>query len=163
MCSCSRANHTFALDNGTEVKTCPPAMGYGFAGGTTCVSYFYGPMSDFNSDFHLTATVPGLSISFRAITLQILSKSLSLCVSISVRLWAIPEIPSGRSLRVRRCFVILVFNSKRPRPGAVNPYPTKEQIACQSPKPILLNTVRCDTITMNIVLNFYAGLRSYSI
>ncbi|TRM69784.1 Neutral/alkaline nonlysosomal ceramidase [Schizophyllum amplum] len=29
------ANNTFALPNGTEVQTCPPAMGYAFAGGTT--------------------------------------------------------------------------------------------------------------------------------
>ncbi|KAL1682695.1 Neutral/alkaline nonlysosomal ceramidase [Schizophyllum commune] len=29
------ANHSFALPNGTEVQTCPPAMGYAFAGGTT--------------------------------------------------------------------------------------------------------------------------------
>ncbi|KIY67193.1 Neutral/alkaline nonlysosomal ceramidase [Cylindrobasidium torrendii FP15055 ss-10] len=29
------ANHTFTLPNGTAVKTCPAAMGYSFAGGTT--------------------------------------------------------------------------------------------------------------------------------
>ncbi|KAH8831641.1 ceramidase [Flagelloscypha sp. PMI_526] len=29
------ANHTFTLDNGTSVSTCPAAMGYAFAGGTT--------------------------------------------------------------------------------------------------------------------------------
>lgn len=30
-----RANHSFALPNGTTVQTCPPALGYSFAGGTT--------------------------------------------------------------------------------------------------------------------------------
>ncbi|KIM86048.1 hypothetical protein PILCRDRAFT_65446 [Piloderma croceum F 1598] len=30
-----RANHTFTLPNGTQVQTCPAAMGYSFAGGTT--------------------------------------------------------------------------------------------------------------------------------
>ncbi|KAK7030958.1 hypothetical protein VNI00_013905 [Paramarasmius palmivorus] len=29
------ANHTFTLPNGTTARTCPPALGYGFAGGTT--------------------------------------------------------------------------------------------------------------------------------
>ena len=29
------ANHTFTLPNGTQAKTCPAAMGYSFAGGTT--------------------------------------------------------------------------------------------------------------------------------
>ncbi|QRV84194.1 hypothetical protein RhiJN_12210 [Ceratobasidium sp. AG-Ba] len=29
------SNYTFPLANGTTVHTCPPAMGYGFAGGTT--------------------------------------------------------------------------------------------------------------------------------
>ncbi|KAF5353132.1 hypothetical protein D9758_008800 [Tetrapyrgos nigripes] len=29
------ANHTFALSNGTTVQTCPAAMGFSFAGGTT--------------------------------------------------------------------------------------------------------------------------------
>ncbi|KAK7053720.1 Neutral/alkaline nonlysosomal ceramidase [Favolaschia claudopus] len=29
------ANHTFNLPNGTAAKTCPPAMGFSFAGGTT--------------------------------------------------------------------------------------------------------------------------------
>ncbi|KAK7471947.1 hypothetical protein VKT23_000053 [Stygiomarasmius scandens] len=29
------ANHTFALPNGTSVQTCPAAMGFAFAGGTT--------------------------------------------------------------------------------------------------------------------------------
>jgi len=29
------ANHSFTLPNGTTVSTCPAAMGYGFAGGTT--------------------------------------------------------------------------------------------------------------------------------
>ncbi|CAK5267707.1 unnamed protein product [Mycena citricolor] len=32
---CSRANHTFTLPNGTVAQTCPPAMGFSFAGGTT--------------------------------------------------------------------------------------------------------------------------------
>ncbi|KAF7300950.1 Neutral ceramidase [Mycena indigotica] len=29
------ANHTFTLPNGSKASTCPPAMGYSFAGGTT--------------------------------------------------------------------------------------------------------------------------------
>ena len=29
----------FQLPNGTTVQTCPPAMGYSFAGGTTYVAY----------------------------------------------------------------------------------------------------------------------------
>ena len=30
-----RSSYTFTLPNGTSVTTCPPAMGYSFAGGTT--------------------------------------------------------------------------------------------------------------------------------
>ena len=34
-----RSFRSFTLPNGTSVQTCPPAMGYSFAGGTTYVFY----------------------------------------------------------------------------------------------------------------------------
>lgn len=80
------ANHTFTLANGTTAKTCPPALGYSFAGGTTD-----GPGAfDFIQGENSTNVT-------------------------SSPLWEIVK-------------------------GAVTPYPSKEQIACQYPKPVLLNT-----------------------
>jgi neutral ceramidase len=76
------SKYAFKLANGTSVHTCPPAMGYGFAGGTT--------------------DGPGL--------LDFTQGSTS-----GNPFWDIVK-------------------------GAVTPFPSEEQIACQSPKPILLNT-----------------------
>ncbi|KIM36782.1 hypothetical protein M413DRAFT_20430 [Hebeloma cylindrosporum] len=79
------ANHAFALPNGTMVSTCPAALGYGFAGGTTD-----GPgLLDF---------VQGVNSSA-------------------------PQNPFWEIVK-----------------GAVTPLPSPAQVACQRPKPILLNT-----------------------
>ncbi|KAJ3491469.1 hypothetical protein NLI96_g720 [Meripilus lineatus] len=78
------AFRSFTLPNGTTVQTCPPAMGYSFAGGTTD-----GPGAfDFIQGDNSTSQNP---------------------------FWEIVK-------------------------GAVTPFPNSQQIACQSPKPILLNT-----------------------
>ncbi|EKM53544.1 uncharacterized protein PHACADRAFT_163865 [Phanerochaete carnosa HHB-10118-sp] len=77
--------HSFQLPNGTTVQTCPPAMGYSFAGGTTdgpgAFDFIQG---DNSSD---------------------------------------PQNPFWQIVK-----------------GAITPYPLTEQITCQFPKPILLNT-----------------------
>ncbi|GJJ09908.1 hypothetical protein Clacol_004132 [Clathrus columnatus] len=78
------ANYTFALSNGTEVTTCPAALGFSFAGGTS--------------------DGPG----------------------------AFDFIQGINSTTPRNPFWDLVK-------GAVTPLPSKTQIACQFPKPILLN------------------------
>ncbi|KAI0705267.1 Neutral/alkaline nonlysosomal ceramidase [Cerioporus squamosus] len=74
----------FQLPNGTTVQTCPPAMGYSFAGGTTdgpgAFDFIQGDNSSTQNPF-----------------------------------WEIVK-------------------------GAVTPLPPQEQIDCQAPKPILLNT-----------------------
>ncbi|KAI0364819.1 Neutral/alkaline nonlysosomal ceramidase [Pilatotrama ljubarskyi] len=75
----------FTLPNGTTVQTCPPAMGFSFAGGTT--------------------DGPG----------------------------AFDFIQGDNSSNPQNPFWEIVK-------GAVTPLPTKEQIDCQFPKPILLNT-----------------------
>ncbi|KAJ7110586.1 Neutral/alkaline nonlysosomal ceramidase [Mycena epipterygia] len=78
------AQHEFALANGTRVRTCPAAMGFSFAGGTTD-----GPGAfDFVQGDNKTSQNP---------------------------FWEI----------------VKVF---------ITPAPPPEQIACQHPKPILLNT-----------------------
>lgn len=77
--------HSFKLPNGTTVQTCPPAMGYSFAGGTT--------------------DGPG----------------------------AFDFIQGDNSSHPQNPFWELVK-------GAVTPLPPPEQIECQYPKPILLNT-----------------------
>ncbi|KAJ7124486.1 Neutral/alkaline nonlysosomal ceramidase [Mycena epipterygia] len=78
------ANHTFALPNGTTVQTCPAAMGFSFAGGTTD-----GPGSfDFVQGDNSTTQNP---------------------------LWDIVK-------------------------SFITPIPSAAQVACQFPKPILLNT-----------------------
>ncbi|KAJ7983174.1 Neutral/alkaline nonlysosomal ceramidase [Mycena polygramma] len=78
------ANHTFTLPNGTTVGTCPAAMGFSFAGGTTD-----GPGSfDFVQGDNSTTQNP---------------------------FWEIVK-------------------------SAITPIPTPAQVACQYPKPILLNT-----------------------
>lgn len=78
------SSHTFVLPNGTQVSTCPPAMGYSFAGGTTdgpgAFDFIQGDNSSTQNPF-----------------------------------WELVK-------------------------GAVTPYPSDQQIACQYPKPILLNT-----------------------
>ncbi|KAH9485768.1 Neutral ceramidase 2 [Psilocybe cubensis] len=79
------ANHSFTLPNGTTVSTCPAAMGFAFAGGTTD-----GPGA---FDF-----VQGDNSST-------------------------PQNPFWEIVK-----------------GAVTPFPSPAQIACQDPKPILLNT-----------------------
>ncbi|KAI0782937.1 Neutral/alkaline nonlysosomal ceramidase [Abortiporus biennis] len=76
---------SFSLPNGTTVQTCPPAMGYSFAGGTT--------------------DGPG----------------------------AFDFIQGDNSSDPQNPFWEIVK-------GAVTPFPNAEQIACQYPKPILLNT-----------------------
>ncbi|KAI0800418.1 Neutral/alkaline nonlysosomal ceramidase [Fomes fomentarius] len=75
----------FTLQNGTKARTCPPAMGFSFAGGTT--------------------DGPG----------------------------AFDFIQGDNSSTPQNPFWEIVK-------GAVTPFPTQEQIDCQSPKPILLNT-----------------------
>ncbi|KAF9449265.1 Neutral/alkaline nonlysosomal ceramidase [Macrolepiota fuliginosa MF-IS2] len=78
------ATHKFTLPNGTLVSTCPAAMGFSFAGGTTD-----GPGAfDFVQGDNSTTQNP---------------------------FWELVK-------------------------GAVTPLPSNEQKACQSPKPILLNT-----------------------
>ncbi|CAK5278266.1 unnamed protein product [Mycena citricolor] len=78
------ANHTFTLPNGTVAQTCPAAMGFSFAGGTTD-----GPGAfDFIQGDNSTSQNP---------------------------LWEIVK-------------------------SAVTPIPSAAQVACQFPKPILLNT-----------------------
>ncbi|KAL0572394.1 hypothetical protein V5O48_009572 [Marasmius crinis-equi] len=79
-----RANHTFTLPNGTTAQTCPAALGFSFAGGTTD-----GPGAfDFvQGDNDTQSQNP---------------------------LWEIVK-------------------------GVVTPFPSAAQVACQSPKPILLN------------------------
>ncbi|KAK0468856.1 Neutral/alkaline nonlysosomal ceramidase [Armillaria novae-zelandiae] len=79
------ANHTFTLPNGTTVQTCPAAMGFSFAGGTT--------------------DGPG----------------------------AFDFVQGDNSSTPQNPFWELVK-------GVVTPSPSKAQIACQDPKPILLNT-----------------------
>ncbi|KAF8623397.1 hypothetical protein AX17_007435 [Amanita inopinata Kibby_2008] len=79
------STYKFTLPNGTTVGTCPPALGYSFAGGTT--------------------DGPG----------------------------AFDFIQGDNSSKPQNPFWELVK-------GAVTPYPSQEQIDCQSPKPILLNT-----------------------
>ncbi|KAI8978173.1 Neutral/alkaline nonlysosomal ceramidase [Trametes punicea] len=76
---------SFTLPNGTTVQTCPPALGYSFAGGT----------SDGPGAFNF--------------------------------------IQGDNSSNPQNPFWELVK-------GAVTPYPTQQQIDCQYPKPILLNT-----------------------
>ncbi|KAN0078212.1 Neutral/alkaline nonlysosomal ceramidase [Tylopilus felleus] len=82
-------NYTFALPNGTTARTCPAALGYSFAGGTTD-----GPGA---FDF-----IQGVNSST-------------------------PHNPFWEIVR-----------------GAVTPSPSQEQIDCQYPKPILLNTGYAD-------------------
>ncbi|KAJ7165659.1 Neutral/alkaline nonlysosomal ceramidase [Mycena crocata] len=78
------ANHTFTLPNGTAAQTCPAAMGFSFAGGTTD-----GPGSfDFVQGDNSTSQNP---------------------------LWNIVK-------------------------SFITPIPSAAQVACQAPKPILLNT-----------------------
>ncbi|KAL9712181.1 hypothetical protein Ac2012v2_005258 [Leucoagaricus gongylophorus] len=78
------ANHSFTLSNGTLVSTCPAALGFSFAGGTTD-----GPGAfDFVQGDNSTAQNP---------------------------FWELVK-------------------------GVITPLPSDEQKACQSPKPILLNT-----------------------
>ncbi|KAF7354597.1 Neutral ceramidase [Mycena sanguinolenta] len=78
------ATHNFTLPNGTTVNTCPAAMGFSFAGGTTD-----GPGSfDFVQGDNSTSQNP---------------------------LWEIVK-------------------------SFITPIPSAEQVACQYPKPILLNT-----------------------
>ncbi|KAJ7476883.1 Neutral/alkaline nonlysosomal ceramidase [Mycena galericulata] len=78
------ANHTFVLPNGTTAQTCPAAMGFSFAGGTTD-----GPGSfDFVQGDNSTSQNP---------------------------LWDIVK-------------------------SFITPIPSAAQVACQAPKPILLNT-----------------------
>ncbi|KDR69911.1 hypothetical protein GALMADRAFT_255768 [Galerina marginata CBS 339.88] len=79
------ANHSFTLPNGTTVSTCPAAMGFAFAGGTT--------------------DGPG----------------------------ALDFIQGDNSSTPQNPFWEIVK-------GAVTPFPSAAQIACQDPKPILLNT-----------------------
>jgi len=79
------SHHTFQLPNGTQVTTCPAAMGYGFAGGTTDGPGTFGLVQGTNS-----SSPPN-------------------------PLWEIVK-------------------------GFVTPLPSAEQVACQYPKPILLNT-----------------------
>ncbi|CAL1711862.1 unnamed protein product [Somion occarium] len=76
---------SFTLPNGTTVQTCPPAMGFSFAGGTT--------------------DGPG----------------------------AFDFIQGDNSSNPQNPFWEIVK-------GAVTPLPSPEQVQCQSPKPILLNT-----------------------
>lgn len=76
---------TFTLPNGTTVQTCPPAMGYSFAGGTT--------------------DGPG----------------------------AFDFIQGDNSTNPQNPFWEIVK-------GAITPYPPQEQVDCQYPKPILLDT-----------------------
>lgn len=84
------ANHTFTLPNGTTARTCPAAMGYAFAGGTTD-----GPGAfDFIQGDNTTT----------------------------------PQNPFWEIVK-----------------GAVTPLPSAAQKACQSPKPILLNTGEAHT------------------
>ncbi|THH07802.1 hypothetical protein EW145_g3130 [Phellinidium pouzarii] len=82
--------HSFTLPNGTTVQTCPPALGFGFAGGTTD-----GPGA---FDF-----VQGDNTSD------------SQCVEEKNPFWELVK-------------------------GFITPNPDEQQAACQSPKPILLNT-----------------------
>ncbi|KAJ6579640.1 ceramidase [Mycena vulgaris] len=78
------ANHTFVLPNGTTAQTCPAAMGFSFAGGTTD-----GPGSfDFVQGDNSTSQNP---------------------------FWDIVK-------------------------SVITPIPSAAQVACQAPKPILLNT-----------------------
>ncbi|KAJ7062780.1 Neutral/alkaline nonlysosomal ceramidase [Mycena amicta] len=78
------ANHTFTLTNGSTAQTCPAAMGFSFAGGTTD-----GPGSfDFVQGDNSTSQNP---------------------------LWEIVK-------------------------SVITPIPSAAQVACQAPKPILLNT-----------------------
>ncbi|GJJ09910.1 hypothetical protein Clacol_004134 [Clathrus columnatus] len=84
------ANYTFALSNGTEVTTCPAALGFSFAGGTT----------DGPGAFDFTQ---GTNSSD-------------------------PQNPFWNLVK-----------------GAVTPLPSAAQVACQFPKPILLNTGFADT------------------
>ncbi|KAK2463027.1 hypothetical protein APHAL10511_004682 [Amanita phalloides] len=77
--------HQFTLSNGTTVRTCPAALGYSFAGGTT--------------------DGPG----------------------------AFDFVQGDNSSNRQNPFWELVK-------GAVTPYPPQEQIDCQYPKPILLNS-----------------------
>ncbi|KIL62472.1 hypothetical protein M378DRAFT_1053387 [Amanita muscaria Koide BX008] len=77
--------HQFMLPNGTTVSTCPAALGYSFAGGTT--------------------DGPG----------------------------AFDFVQGDNSSNTQNPFWELVK-------GAITPYPSREQINCQYPKPILLNT-----------------------
>ncbi|KAK0488189.1 Neutral/alkaline nonlysosomal ceramidase [Armillaria luteobubalina] len=79
------ANHTFTLPNGTTVQTCPAAMGFSFAGGTT--------------------DGPG----------------------------AFDFVQGDNSSSPQNPFWELVKD-------VVTPSPSQAQIACQDPKPILLNT-----------------------
>ncbi|KAF8589515.1 Neutral/alkaline nonlysosomal ceramidase [Ramaria rubella] len=79
------SDYTFVLSNGTQVTTCPAAMGFAFAGGTTD-----GPgLFDFTQGDNSSQ----------------------------------PQNPFWELVK-----------------GAVTPDPSPEQIACQFPKPILLNT-----------------------
>ncbi|KAK0446984.1 Neutral/alkaline nonlysosomal ceramidase [Desarmillaria tabescens] len=88
------ANHTFTLPNGTTVQTCPAAMGFSFAGGTT--------------------DGPG----------------------------AFDFVQGDNSSNTQNPFWEIVK-------GVVTPLPSQAQIACQNPKPILLNTgLRAYTIRM---------------
>jgi neutral ceramidase len=83
------SSYTFKLANGTQVHTCPAAMGYSFAGGTTD-----GPGAfDFTQGDNRTSQNP---------------------------FWEIVK-------------------------GAVTPNPSAEQVACHTPKPILLNTGYANT------------------
>ncbi|ETW74738.1 hypothetical protein HETIRDRAFT_391411 [Heterobasidion irregulare TC 32-1] len=82
--------HSFTLPNGTTVQTCPPAMGYSFAGGTT--------------------DGPG----------------------------AFDFVQGDNSSKPQNPFWEIVK-------GVVTPYPPAEQVACQYPKPILLDTGYANT------------------
>lgn len=79
------ANHTFTLTNGTNVNTCPAALGFSFAGGTT--------------------DGPG----------------------------AFDFIQGDNSSNPQNPFWEIVK-------GAITPLPSQDQVDCQYPKPILLNT-----------------------
>ncbi|KAF8883297.1 Neutral/alkaline non-lysosomal ceramidase-domain-containing protein [Infundibulicybe gibba] len=103
------ATHSFQLPNGTTVSTCPAAMGFSFAGGTTdgpgSFDFIQGDNSSMSQNPFWELVKGKVHVTF------LLASWLAILT-----------------------YMVYIF------PGAITPLPSAAQVACQFPKPILLNT-----------------------
>lgn len=117
--------------------------GYSFAAGTTYAHFMFSPCL---SPELLSVMVQEHLISPRATIPR-------------------PKTLSGRLSKVKTVDILLVILNADALLGFISPYPSPEQIACQHPKPILLNTV---SFSLRSPLNFaivknFLGLLSPSL